>query len=407
MATGYQRNLGKFAYTPFVRQDGTFTREAALEIALLERLTGGSSGVIFADQIGFTPAGSIVAVNVQAALQELDTEKASATALAGKQDADATLTALAGVTTAADRLIYATGADVFTVTPFTAAARALLDDVDAAAMRTTLDAEAEGTALLLLASHVADPDPHTQYALDSDLAAKQDTLVSGTNLKTVNGASLLGSGNLVVGGGGSGDVVGPGSAVANHVVFFDGTSGKLIKDSGLTLAGTNTGDGPVSELANVTLGSNGVTLATASFAAKNWLSIQIYLPGQTSGDTPSLQFNGDTGNNYRYHWTHINASATALTAGLRATTTDRVKIGSANSVMPRNVRARITNFSADTEKLVQFDGLVGTGAVGTNPQTQMGQGAWISAAATQITSVTLVSTSNMMAGTQLVVHGWN
>jgi hypothetical protein len=37
-------------------------------------------------------------------------------------------------------------------------------------------------------------------------------------------------------------VVGPASSVDNRVVFFDGTTGKLVKDSGLTLAGTNTGD---------------------------------------------------------------------------------------------------------------------------------------------------------------------
>lgn len=54
------------------------------------------------------------------------------------QPLDATLTALAGVTTVADRLIYATGADTFTVTTFTAFARTLLDDVDNAAARTTL-----------------------------------------------------------------------------------------------------------------------------------------------------------------------------------------------------------------------------------------------------------------------------
>ena len=38
--------------------------------------------------------------------------------------------------------------------------------------------------------------------LVSDLAAKQAALVSGTNIKTVNGSTLLGSGDLVVGGGG-------------------------------------------------------------------------------------------------------------------------------------------------------------------------------------------------------------
>ena len=44
------------------------------------------------------------------------------------------------------------------------------------------------------------------------------------------------------GGGGSGDVVGPASAVDSNVAMFDGTTGKLLKDSGLTLSGSNTGD---------------------------------------------------------------------------------------------------------------------------------------------------------------------
>lgn len=35
------------------------------------------------------------------------------------------------------------------------------------------------------------------------IAAKQDTLVSGVNIKTVNGQSILGSGDISVGGGGS------------------------------------------------------------------------------------------------------------------------------------------------------------------------------------------------------------
>lgn len=61
-------------------------------------------------------------------------------ALNGKQPSDATLTALAGVTTAANKLIYATAPDAFATTDLTAAGRALLDDTDAAAQRATLGA---------------------------------------------------------------------------------------------------------------------------------------------------------------------------------------------------------------------------------------------------------------------------
>jgi len=40
-------------------------------------------------------------------------------------------------------------------------------------------------------------------ALTSLLSGKQDTLVSGTNIKTINGSSVLGSGNLVISGSGA------------------------------------------------------------------------------------------------------------------------------------------------------------------------------------------------------------
>ena len=59
--------------------------------------------------------------------------------LDGKQPLDATLTALANLTTAANQLVYATGADSFTTTSLTAFARTLLDDANAAAARTTLE----------------------------------------------------------------------------------------------------------------------------------------------------------------------------------------------------------------------------------------------------------------------------
>ncbi len=39
--------------------------------------------------------------------------------------------------------------------------------------------------------------------IESDLSGKQDTLVSGTNIKTINSQSLLGSGDIAIGGTGT------------------------------------------------------------------------------------------------------------------------------------------------------------------------------------------------------------
>jgi hypothetical protein len=61
----------------------------------------------------------------------------------------------------------------------------------------------------------------TSY-VDSQDATKQATLVSGTNIKTINGSSVLGSGDLVVSGGGGGGIhaqlnSGSGFVVSNNL----------------------------------------------------------------------------------------------------------------------------------------------------------------------------------------------
>jgi microcystin-dependent protein len=68
--------------------------------------------------------------------------------LASYQPLDATLTALAGLTTAADQLIYATGADALAMATLTAFGRSLLDDANAAAGLTTLGVSAYAQTLL-------------------------------------------------------------------------------------------------------------------------------------------------------------------------------------------------------------------------------------------------------------------
>ena len=68
--------------------------------------------------------------------------------------------------------------------------------------------------------------------LVSDLSSKQSSLVSGTNIKTINGQSVLGSGDIVITGGGG---------------YFTGTAGITV--GGITTGDTFTGV-PVTDMIN-------------------------------------------------------------------------------------------------------------------------------------------------------------
>lgn len=58
-----------------------------------------------------------------------------------------------------------------------------------------------------LTGYLTKDEASTTYASKTDLQGKQDTLVSGTNIKTVNGQSLLGSGDITIEGGSGGSSV--------------------------------------------------------------------------------------------------------------------------------------------------------------------------------------------------------
>jgi len=105
----------------------------------------GSSGLETTSGLALTntgvSAGSYQSVTVDA--KGRVTAGTNPTTLSGygitdAQSSDPTLTVLAGVTTAADQIIYATGSDTFTTTALTLTARSLLDDTSTSAMRTTL-----------------------------------------------------------------------------------------------------------------------------------------------------------------------------------------------------------------------------------------------------------------------------
>ncbi len=131
----------------------------------------------------------------------------------------------------------------------------VIDETDASTEETFLTVEALKVRLKAL-----DYLPYIEESAIVEIVAGTNITVDVTNPKRpiVN----------ATGGGGSGDVVGPASSTNNHVALFDGTTGKLLKDSGLTLSGTNTGDQDLSSLERIVSGvvASGTNTYTATYS---------------------------------------------------------------------------------------------------------------------------------------------
>lgn len=97
---------------------------------------------------------------------------------------------------------------------------------------------------LELVSNTADASKPVSAAQATAIGLKQDTLVSATNIKTINGASILGAGDLVVAGGGGVIVQDEGGALATvaTTINFVG-AGVVASGAGATKTITINGSG--------------------------------------------------------------------------------------------------------------------------------------------------------------------
>lgn len=278
------------------------------------------------------------------------------------------------------------------------------------------DYETAGAGTAAVATHVGLADPHTQYALDTDLAGYVPTtrtvnakpLSANVTLTAADVGAPSGSGTSS--GTNTGDqftattasrLLGRGSASAGAAQELTVGTGLSISGTTLSLASNEL------QLANVTLGVAGTSLPSGTITACKFLRIEIYIAGYAGSDTASLQFNGAAGTAYRYQWATMAAGGTTFTAGLTAASTDRIKVAGVDTTNSRRILAEVSNFSTVTEKIVVFMEKTGTGSAATQATRNLGDGAWISAAATQITSVSLVSSQPMNVGTQMTIYGWN
>ena len=115
------------------------------------------------------------------------------------QPVDATLTSIAALGTAADKLAYTTGVDTWAETAITPAARTVLDDATVAAMLATM-----GGAPLASPTFTGSPAAPTQTALDNSTKLATTAYVEAA----------------VAAGGGGGLTIGIAAALAAGVIPY-------------------------------------------------------------------------------------------------------------------------------------------------------------------------------------------
>lgn len=189
---------------------------------------------------------------------------------------DAGLLSIAGLTTAADKMIYTTALDTYAVTDLSAFARTLLDDANAAAALATLGAAASG----------ANSDITSLSALSTPLSVAQ----GGTGAATFTDAGVLI-------GNGTGAVQVTSAGTAGHVLVSNGAGvDPTFQNVGTVTNGDshdhNGGDGAYLTEDSHTALATGTTVTFYSDTQEqtaNNAGVWEYKHGATSGDTTSNQ----------------------------------------------------------------------------------------------------------------------
>jgi hypothetical protein len=195
--------------------------------------------------------------------------------------------------------------------------------------------------------NTSDANKPVSSATQSALNAKQDTLVSGTNIKTVNGTSVLGSGNIAISSAVAwGGVTG---TLSNQTDLQTALDGKVDENSSITGATKTKITYDAKGL--VTAGADATTADIASSTDKRYVTdAQLVVVGNTSGTNT-----GDNATNSQY--SGLAASKEDVANKSTSVTTDQAsntKYPSVKAVYDWAVGlfATIANLALKTDKLV-------------------------------------------------------
>ena len=163
-----------------------------------------------------------------------------------------------------------------------------------------------------------------QDMIDTSLSGKQDTLISGTNIKTINNQSILGSGNITIqgGSGGGGEtVVELTKAQYEALSGYDADTTYIITDADSVDLNDFATSGQVSELSALTtdLSTNkadkvNVSANSGNYRFPNWNNQGVITGYSSTLSQYSMTVNGSTRyvTNFGYgSWGNLYAPTTA------------------------------------------------------------------------------------------------
>jgi hypothetical protein len=195
--------------------------------------------------------------------------------------------------------------------------------------------------------NTSDANKPVSSATQSALNAKQDTLVSGTNIKTVNGTSVLGSGNIAISSAVAwGGVTG---TLSNQTDLQNALDGKVDENSAIT--GATKTKVTYDQKGLVTAGADATTADIADSTNRRYVTdAQSTVIGNTSGTNT-----GDNATNSQY--SGLAASKEDVANKSTSVTTDQAsntKYPSVKAVYDWAVGlfATIANLALKTDKLV-------------------------------------------------------